>query len=144
MSATQSQTLSFLAELYDGVHVLSTDELWLALYDANATLGPDTTEYSTDNEVTGTGYTAGGALVTGVTISTDSAGAFVSFDNVTWDPAEFTARCALLYNKTKDNRAILVLDFGADRTATSDFTVTMPPATITQALLRSMLYQSLT
>jgi hypothetical protein len=133
----QTQTTSFKAELYQGIHDLTTDTLKLALYTANANLDESTTVYTTANEITGTGYSAGGNVVTGAAISSSGYTAFVTFNNVLWVPAAFTTRCALLYNASKANRSIAVLDFGSDKTCTNTFTVTMPGNTATTALLRS-------
>jgi hypothetical protein len=133
----QTQTTSFKAELYQAIHNLLTDTLKLALYTANANLDESTTVYTTANEITGTGYSAGGNVVTGAAISSSGYTAFVTFNNVLWVPAAFTTRCALLYNASKANRSIAVLDFGSDKTCTNTFTVTMPGNTATTALLRS-------
>ena len=135
MSIVQTQTTSFKKELYQGVHDLSTDALWIALYTANADLNDATTVYSTDNEVAGTGYSAGGVQLTGVTISSSGYTAYVSFNNVVFNAA-VTARCALIYNVTQGNKSIAVLDFGSDKTS-SNFTITMPANTATAALIRS-------
>ena len=131
----QTQTTSFKAELYQGVHNFLTDELWIALYTGNADLNADTTVYSATNEVTGTGYTAGGIQLTGVTINTSGYTAYVNFNNASFG-ASVTARCALIYNKTKGNKSIAVLDFGSDKTSSS-FTITMPANGATTALIRS-------
>ena len=88
----QTQTTSFKQELYEGVHDLLNDDLYIALYTANADLNAATTVYSTANEITGTGYTAGGKLLTGVTVNSDGYTAYVSFNNPSWDPAAFTTR----------------------------------------------------
>ena len=139
----QTQTTSFKAELYAGIHDLTTDTLKLALYTAEANLDASTTAYTTANEITGTGYSAGGNVVTGAAISSSGYTAWVTFNNVLWVPAAFTARCALLYNASKLNpstgtgRAIAVLDFGSDKTCTNTFTVTMPGDAATTALIRS-------
>ena len=133
----QTQTTSFKAELYEAIHNLLTDTLKLALYTAEANLDASTTVYTTANEITGTGYSAGGNVVTGVTISSSGFTAWVTFNNVLWVPAAFTTRCALLYNASKANRSIAVLDFGSDKTCTNTFTVAMPGNTATTALLRS-------
>lgn len=133
----QTQTTSFKAELYQAIHDLTTDTLKLALYTAEANLDASTTVYTTANEITGTGYTAGGNVVTGVTINSSGYTAWVAFNNVLWVPAAFTARCALLYNASKANRSIVVLDFGSDKTCINTFTVTMPGSTATTALIRS-------
>lgn len=135
MSIVQTQTTSFKSELYQGVHNLLTDQLWIALYTANADLNADTTVYSTTNEASGTGYAAGGVQMTGVTIGTSGYTVYVNFNNVAFNAA-VTARCALIYNKTKGNKSIAVLDFGSDKTSSS-FTITMPANSATAALIRS-------
>jgi hypothetical protein len=135
MSIVQTQTTSFKKELYQAVHNLSTDTLKIALYTANADLNENTTVYSTTNEVTGTGYVAGGVALTGVTISSSGYTAYVDFDNVIFNAA-VTARCALIYNVTQGNKSIAVLDFGSDKTS-ANFTITMPVNTASAALIRS-------
>jgi hypothetical protein len=135
MSIIQTQTTSFKSELYQGVHNLSTNTLKIALYTANANLNETTTVYSSANEVTGTGYVAGGVQMTGVTINTSGYIAYVNFNNVSFN-ASVTARCALIYNVTQGNKSIAVLDFGSDKTSTS-FTITMPTNGATTALIRS-------
>jgi hypothetical protein len=136
MSIVQTQTTSFKKELYQGVHDLSTDTIYVALYTAAADLNADTTAYSNTNEVVATGYTAGGKILTGVAINTDGYTAYVNWANVDWTAA-LTARCALIYNVTKGNKSIVVLDFGSDKTSTTTFTITMPTNTATTALIRS-------
>ena len=137
MSILQGQTTSFKAELYQGVHNLLTDTLKIALYTALADLNESTTVYSTTNEIVGTGYTAGGQTLTGATIGTSGSIAYVNFSNVVWNPASFTTRCALIYNSSKSNKSIAVLDFGSDKTATNTFTITMPANTANSALIRT-------
>lgn len=107
----------------------------IALYDANANLGADTLSYTTTNEVTGTGYTAGGATLTKVAPSLSGSTAIVTFSNVTWNPASFTTRGALIYNATT-NAAVAVLNFGEDKTAVNTFTVTFPVADANTAIIR--------
>ena len=131
----QTQTTSFKAELYQAVHNLLTDNLYVALYTASANLNESTTEYSSTNEVSGGGYTPGGVLLTGVTINASGFTAYVDFDNVVFN-ASVTARCALIYNASKGNKSIAVLDFGSDKTSTN-FTITMPSNTASAALIRS-------
>jgi len=135
MSILQTQTTSFKTELYTAVHNLSTDTLKIALYTASADLNESTTVYSATNEVTGTGYVAGGVVLTGVTISSSEYTAFVDFADVVFG-ASVTARCALIYNVTQGNKSIAVLDFGSDKTSVN-FTITMPANTATAALIRS-------
>ena len=136
MSIVQTQTTSFKKELYQGVHDLSTDTIKMALYTANANLGADTTAYSTSSEVVASGYTAGGNTLAGVAISSSGYTAYANWANTSWTSA-LTARCALIYNASKANRAIAVIDFGADKTSTTTFLVTMPANTATNALIRS-------
>lgn len=132
----QTQTLSFKAELPQAVHNLLTDTIKLALYTSNASLNEDTTVYSATDEVVGTGYSAGGKVLTGATISTADNIVFVNFANVVWTPAAFTTAGGLIYNASKGNKSIAVLSFGGDKTATSTFTVTMPANSSSSALLR--------
>jgi hypothetical protein len=136
MSIVQTQTTSFKKELYQAIHDLSTDTIKIALYTGNADLNADTTVYSATNEVSGTGYTAGGQTMTGVSISSSGYVAYANWDNVSWTAA-LTARCALIYNVTQGNKSIAVLDFGSDKTSTTTFTITMPANTSTTALIRS-------
>lgn len=139
MAIQQGQTTSFKQDILEGGQNLLTDTLYMALYTAYATLGPNTTGYTTDGEVVGTGYTAGGVAITGVTISADtnSGTVYVNFDNVSWPGAAFIARGALIYNSSKSNKSVAVLDFGSDKTFGSvSNTVTLPANTATTALLR--------
>ena len=134
-SILQTQTTSFKAELYTGVHNLTTNTLYIALYTASADLNETTTAYSSVNEVSGGGYPPGGVLLTGVTINSSGYTAYVDFADVVFN-ASVTARCALIYNVTQGNKSIAVLDFGSDKTSTN-FTITMPANTATAALIRS-------
>ncbi|CAB4123725.1 hypothetical protein UFOVP48_70 [uncultured Caudovirales phage] len=136
MSIVQTQTTSFKKELYQAIHDLSTDTIKMALYTANASLNADTTAYSSASEVVAAGYTAGGNTLTGVAISASGSTAYVNWANTSWTAA-LTSRCALIYNASKANRAIAVIDFGADKTSTTTFLVTMPANTSTTALIRS-------
>ena len=135
----QGLTTSFKQELLQGVQSFGTGDMKLALYTALADLGPNTTVYSSANEVAGTGYAAGGVLLTGMTITSDAqtGTAYVNFNNASWPGANFTARGGLIYNATQGNRSVAVLDFGSDKvfSATSN-TVTMPANTATTALIR--------
>ena len=137
MSIVQTQTTSFKAELYQGIHDLTTDVIKIALYTASANLNEDTTAYNSTNEVPNTGtYIAGGAILTPITVSSSGYTAFVGFPNISWTGA-ITARCALIYNSTQGNKSIAVLDFGSDKTSVGTFTITMPANTATAALIRS-------
>jgi hypothetical protein len=138
----QGLTNSFKQEMLQAGQNLATDTLKMALYTAFSDIGPETTVYTTSNEVTGTGYAAGGVAVTGATISTQTTGpdagtVYVDFNNVSWPGANFVARGALIYNVTRSNKTVAVLDFGSDKTFTSaNNTVTMPANTATTALIR--------
>lgn len=135
---TQTQVTSFKEELYEGTHNLLTDTLKIALYTSSASLGASTTAYSTTNEITGTGYTAGGNTLTGATVQSSGTTAYVSFSNTSWAAATFTCRGALIYNSSKANRAVAILDFGADKTsAAQTFTVTFPANDATNAVIRT-------
>jgi hypothetical protein len=120
-----------------GVQDLDTDVIKIALYTSAATLGASTTAYTTSNEVVGTGYTAGGNTLTGATISLDGTTGICTFSNTSWTTSSITARGALIYNSTKTNKAIAVLDFGADKTSTSGtFTINFPAATAGSAIIQ--------
>lgn len=129
------QTLTTQAK-FVALQQLATGTLKIALYTAAANINADTLAYTTTNEVVGTGYVAGGKILTGVTVSKSGTTAYLDFANVTWDPANFTARGALIYNTSLGNLAVAVLDFGADKTATTTFTVQMPENNSTSALIR--------
>jgi hypothetical protein len=136
---TQGQTTSFKAELYEGIHDLLTDNIYIALYTGNASLNEGTTVYSTTNEITGTGYTAGGELLTGATVNTFDTTVYVSFNNIGWPASTFAARCALIYNASKSNRSVAVLDFGSVKTVNNQtFTITFPPNTADSAVIRTI------
>jgi hypothetical protein len=130
---TQTVTTSFQAQLLEGVHNFNADTFKIALYLATANLDANTTVYVTAGETSGTGYVAGGKVMTGISVN---AAGFVNFANVSWNPAVFTARGALIYNSSKANKAVAVLDFGSDKTATNTFLVQMPANTATSALIR--------
>lgn len=137
MAITQSMCSSFKQQLLLGEHDLDTDVIKIALYTSAATLDASTTAYTTSNEVVGTGYTAGGNTLSGATVSLTGTTAFVDFADTTWSNATITARGALIYNSSKANKAIAVLDFGGDKTSTAgDFTVVFPANDATNAIVR--------
>jgi len=138
MTIYQGLTTSFKVDILNGRQNIASDTLKMSLYTAYATLDEDTTAYVSDNEITGTGYTVGGNQLSNVTIQSGSNTVFVSFDNLTWNPAEFTTRGALIYNATKSNASIAVLDFGSDKiqAGNNTFTVVFPPDTASSALIR--------
>lgn len=120
----QCLTNSFRSEMLKAVHDLETDVIKLALYTGSANLYPTTTVYSTTDEVVAAGYSAGGIVLTGVTISTGTASTtqpapvYVDFADAVFNAA-ITARGALIYNSSKSNKSVAVLDFGADKTAST-------------------------
>ena len=136
MALTQTLVTSFKKESWQAVHNLETDVLKMALYTGAATLNAGTTVYTVTGETSGSGYVAGGQTLTGVTLITDETTVLLDFSDVVWTPATFTARGALIYNSSKSDRAIAVLDFGADKTAINTFTVQMPANTVSTALIR--------
>ncbi len=137
MAISQVLCTSFKKELLEGIHIFGTHTFNIALYTSAATLNADTTVYSTDNEVSGTGYSAGGVALSDVTVSSGDGVGFVDFSDATWASSSFTARGALIYNATQGNKAVMVLDFGDDKTSNnSTFTVGMPANTSTAALIR--------
>lgn len=140
MAITQAMCTSFKQELLTGTHNFTNstgDTFKIALYTSSASLGASTTAYSTTNEVSGTGYTAGGNTLTTVTPTTDGTTAYVDFADTSWSSATITARGALIYNSSKGNRAVAVLDFGGDVSSTNgDFTIQFPTANGSTAILR--------
>jgi hypothetical protein len=137
MAITQAMCSSFKQQILLGEHDLDTDTIKLALYTSAATLSAATTAYSTSDEVVGTGYTAGGNTLTGATVSLSGTTAYVDFSDTTWTTATITARGALIYNSSKSNKAIAVLDFGADKTSTAgSFTVQFPANDSSSAVVR--------
>ena len=134
----QGQTVIFKQNLLSGLEnfAVGTPYVYkIALYTANAELNAATLEYTTLNEVVGTGYVAGGEILTPIAPASSGSTAYVSFDNVSWLTSSFLCRGALIYNSTT-NAAVAVLDFGSDKTASNTFTITFPPATATTAVIR--------
>lgn len=137
MAITQTWTTSFKYQILLGEHDLDTDVLKMALYTSAASLGADTAAYTTSGETTGTGYTAGGVVLTNVTVSSGNGIAYVGFDDPTWSGTSFTTVGALIYNSTKNNKSIAVLNFGQNQTTTNEnFVLQMPSNNPTFALIR--------
>ena len=135
---SQTQTTSFKKELYEGIHNLLVDDIKIALYVATADLGDNTTEYTASGEASGAGYTAGGQTLLNATVSSSGVTAYVSFGNATWYNASFTCRGALIYNASKGNKSVAVLDFGSDKVVTNkEFTVTFPTNDASSAIIRT-------
>jgi hypothetical protein len=142
MSIAQTQTTIFKQNLLSGLENFAVGTPYtykIALYTSLANLNSSTLTYTTAGEITGTGYTAGGQVLTVSQVPTSDFGnniAFISFANVTWNPANFTTSGALIYNSTT-NAAVAVLDFGGTKTqnAAGTFTITFPTATSNTAIL---------
>ena len=135
----QAQTTTFKLNLLQGLVNFNAGSPYtykIALYNAVATINSETTAYTTQDEITGTGYVAGGKVLA-PTIGNDTSNntAYVTFANVTWSPANFTAAGALIYNSTT-NASVAVLNFGGEKVATTTFTIEFPTATSTTAVLR--------
>jgi len=154
MAITQAICTSFKQEILQGIHNFTSgsgggtttttgtgNTFKAALYTSSATMSAATTAYSATNEVSGTGYSSGGAALTNVTPTTSSTTALTDFADLTWSGSSITARGALIYNSSTTggsaNRAVEVLDFGADKTSTSgDFTIQFPTADASNAIIR--------
>jgi len=149
LAISQTLATSFKVEILDGIHNFgvgvirastAADTFKIALYSTLATLGSTTTVYTTQDEVTGTGYTAGGntLVISQVPTSTSTeTTAWLNFDNSSWTTASFSADGALIYNSTQGNKAVAVLNFGGTKTATAQtFTVTFPASSSDAAIIR--------
>jgi hypothetical protein len=140
MAITQAVANSFKKELLDGVHDLDSggDTFKLALYTNAATLGAATTSYTTGSEVSASGqYVAGGGVLQSQQTSVASGVAIVDFADLSFTGVTLTARGALIYNSTDAKKAVCVLDFGGDKTATAGtFTIQFPAFTTSAAILR--------
>lgn len=132
MAITQAMCTSFKAELMTATHNFTTgtgNTFKIALYTSSATMSASTTAYSATNEVSGTGYSAGGATLTNVTPTTSGTTAYTDFADVTWSSSTITANGALIYNSTSSDKAVVVLAFGSDKSSTSgDFIIQFPAA----------------
>jgi hypothetical protein len=135
MSIVQTLTTSFKGQLPLAVHDFTTDTMKLALYLSTANLDADTTVYTATGESSGTGYTAGGIVLTNATVLTYGTTVYIDFDDAAW-AGVLTARGGLIYNYSKSNKSVAVLNFGADKTSANTFTVQMPANTYTAALIR--------
>jgi hypothetical protein len=149
LAISQTLATSFKVEILDGIHNFgvgvvrastAADTFKIALYSTLATINDTTTVYTTQDEVTGTGYTAGGntLVISQVPTSTSTeTTAWLNFDNSSWTTASFSADGALIYNSTQGNKAVAVLNFGGTKTATAQtFTVTFPASTSDAAIIR--------
>lgn len=140
MAISTAFCTSFKQQLMQGQHnfTLSTGNTFkIALYTSSATLGATTTAYSATNEVSGTGYTAGGNTLTNVTPTTSGTTAYTDFADTTWASSTITANGALIYNANASNASTVVLAFGSDKSSSNgDFTIVFPTANATDAIIR--------
>lgn len=137
---SQGQTTIFKQNCLSGLENFTATSPYsykIALYNANANLSNTTITYTSVNEVVGTGYTAGGKVLSIIPVTSNSTAnaAYVSFQNVIWSPASFVCRGALIYNSTT-GAAVAVLDFGSDKTASNTFTITFPTDDAGNAIIR--------
>jgi hypothetical protein len=104
------------------------DTCKLALYDGNAALGVDTPVYTTEHEVVGEGYTAGGVQLTNASVGVDDNGAaFLTWDSTEWPRSTITAAGYMIYDVSKDNAALFVGSWGSNYTSTNGpFKVNIP------------------
>jgi|TARA_R110000803_G_scaffold43549_1_gene92838 hypothetical protein len=140
MAISQAMCTSFKKELLEGTHnflASGGNSFKLALYTNSASLGAATTAYTSSGEISGTNYSATGAALTNINPSSSGTTGLTSFSNLTFSTVTITARGALIYNDTNSDKAVCVLDFGADKTATAgDFTITFPAADASNAIIR--------
>ena len=134
---TQAIPTSFKAEILQGIHD-SADTYKIALYTSASTLDATATAYTTTNEVSGVGYTAGGQTLSGFSVTTSGTTAILDFTtDPSWENATITARGALIYNASKANKAVMVLDFGSDKSnSEGTFTIRLPLPDATNGLIR--------
>ena len=142
MASTTAMCSSFKRDLLKGHHEMDADTFNIALYTSSATHGAATTDYTATNEISGTGYSAGGQALNSPTVTLSGTTAFVDFADKTFSTATITAASALIYNTTADGGsgttdAIAVLDFGGDKTSTNgDFVIQFPTADASNAVIR--------
>ncbi len=142
MAITTAMCSSFKRDLLKGYHGMDSDTFKMALFTSSATLGASTTIYSATNEVSGTGYTAGGQALDNGSVTLSGTTAFVDFNDETWSTATITANGALIYNTQTNGGsgttdAVAVLAFGGDKTSTNgDFVVQFPTADASNAVIR--------
>lgn len=138
MAITAAFCNSFKQEILAMTPHTAADTFKIALFTSSATLSKATTAYATTNEVVGTGYTAGGATLAGFSATLDTDTAILDWTtDPTWATSTITARGALIYNASRSDKALAVLDFGGDITSTAGtFTVTLPAAAAATGLIR--------
>ena len=148
MANTQAVCTSFKVDLLNGIHAFGTtvarggtsaDSFKAALYLTTATVNASTTAYSATNEVTGTGYTAGGVAVTNATAPTSSGttaywtpSASIVYSTVTIGPTD----AVLIYNSTQSDKGVAVFTFSSQTVTAGTLTLTMPTNDSSSALIR--------
>ena len=134
---TAGLVTSFKSEILLGIHDLDSDVIKIALYGSSVVLGPQTTVYTSVGEVSSAGYTAGGQVLVSPQVGAGNGTGYADFADPTWYATTFSVRAALIYNYTKSNRAIGVLNFGLDQvTLNQDFQIQFPSFTPEYALIR--------
>ncbi len=140
MAISTAMCTSFKSQLMSALHDFDNpggNTFKIALYTSSATLGASTTAYSATNEVTGTGYSAGGNTLTSVSPTTSGTTAYVDFADTTWSNSTITANGALIYNANSSNAAVVTLAFGSDKSSSNgDFVIVFPTANATDAIIR--------
>ena len=149
MAITSCVVNSFKTEMLKGLHSFDTsgatpagNVFKIALYDNSATLGTTTTVYSASDEVSGSGYSAGGNTLTNTGVGISTTTSFTDFSDTSWTSASFTARGCLIYNSSSvtgltANAAVCAVDFGGDKTVSSGtFTIQFPTNDASSAILR--------
>ena len=137
MAINTALCTSFKKELFEAVHDFTSDTFKIALYSSSASLDAATTAYSASNEISGTGYSAGGVTLSVVAPSIDGTTGLVDFGNPSWSNATFSTSGALIYNSSKSNKAVAVYSFGSSQSVSSaNFNITMPAAAAGTAIVR--------
>jgi hypothetical protein len=136
MAITQAMCTSFKEECFKEGHQMATDTIKIALFTSSASIGASTTAYSTSNEISGTGYSAGGVALTSQVVSTSSTTAYFDAADPSWTSASFTANGAIIYNSTNSDKAIAVLAFGGDFTVAGGTFKIIFPAAGASAIIR--------
>ena len=141
MAITQAVCDSFKTDILVGTHNFTAstgDTFKLALYTSSASLDKTTTAYSSTNEVPASGsYSAGGGALTSATPILSGDTACCSFSTLSFTLATITARGALIYNSSKSNKAVCVLNFGSDQISTNGtFTITFPAQAAGTAIIQ--------
>ena len=144
MAITQAMSTLFKKDVLLGDHHLDSDSIYIALYTSSATLNATTDGYITSNEVAnGNGYTTGGNALASKAVTENSTSGVFDAADPEWTSATFTARGALIYNKTLGDAssnargAIAILDFGGDFSVSGGtFKIVFPAATANNAIVR--------